>query len=56
MQTGCISSVFRERRSLDALQPLVRDHIVHVLGREQVEGAVNLLDQTAVDFILESQV
>lgn len=35
---------------------MVRDHIVHILGGQEVEGAVHLLDKTAVDLILECEV
>ena len=43
VQDALAKRIFREWRRLDPLEPLVRNHIVHVLGGQEVESTVNLL-------------
>lgn len=56
VQDTLAKRVFREWRRFDPLKPLVRDQIVHVLGGQEVESAVHLLHQTAVNLILEGEI
>lgn len=56
VQDALAKRIFRERRRLDPLEPLVRDHIVHILGGQEIESAVYLLHQAAVNLILKGKI